>query len=320
VGDISAQATADLTARDGYLLKYPMAVVEALLHTVHDSTGLPWWQTIALATLLGRVVLFPLQVYQSRGAARMTLIKPQLEAYSARIKAGYSKKTSAGLDDAEVARLEMQQLMDRNGVRPWSTMGSALVGMPVWVSFFFALRKMVYVDGVGLSEGGMLWFPDLTQHDPYYMLPVLSGLSLFGMVSLGDAGQAGAKPDAQQQMVKNVMRGAAVVIVPATAWFESGVFIYWLTANALAITQTLALRQPSIRSAVGMPPMPTAAAASASESGMLSAFGGEPAAAAAPPKAAPVILDEALLSATPPQAGRPRGKTAGGRGKKRSKR
>jgi len=166
----------------------------------------------------------------------------------------------------------------------------------------------------------MLWFPDLTQHDPYYMLPVLSGLSLFGMVSLGDAGQAGAKPDAQQQMVKNVMRGAAVVIVPATAWFESGVFIYWLTANALAITQTLALRQPSIRSAVGMPPMPTAAAASASESGMLSAFGGEPAAAAAPPKAAPVILDEALLSATPPQAGRPRGKTAGGRGKKRSKR
>ena len=43
-------------------------------------------------------------------------------------------------------------------------------------------------------------------------------------------GQAGAKPDAQQQMVKNVMRGAAVVIVPATAWFESGVFIYWLTA------------------------------------------------------------------------------------------
>jgi len=240
VGDISAQATADLTARDGYLLKYPMAVVEALLHTVHDSTGLPWWQTIALATLLGRVVLFPLQVYQSRGAARMTLIKPQLEAYSARIKAGYSKKTSAGLDDAEVARLEMQQLMDRNGVRPWSTMGSALVGMPVWVSFFFALRKMVYVDGVGLSEGGMLWFPDLTQHDPYYMLPVLSGLSLFGMVSLGDAGQAGAKPDAQQQMVKNVMRGAAVVIVPATAWFESGVFIYWLTANALAITQTFA--------------------------------------------------------------------------------
>ncbi|EOD11733.1 hypothetical protein EMIHUDRAFT_257318 [Emiliania huxleyi CCMP1516] len=46
---------------------------------------------------------------------------------------------------------------------------------------------------------------------------------------------AGAKPDAQQQMVKNVMRGAAVVIVPATAWFESGVFIYWLTAAGPAV-------------------------------------------------------------------------------------
>lgn len=52
-----------------------------------------------------------------------------------------------------------------------------------------SILRMVLVDGAGLSEGGMLWFSDLTAPDPYLILPMLSGASLFGMASLGDAGQ-----------------------------------------------------------------------------------------------------------------------------------
>lgn len=47
----------------------------------------------------------------------------------------------------------------------------------------------------------------------------------------------GATLDEQQRLMKNVMRGVAVLVVPLTAWFESGVFIYWLTSNALAVVQ-----------------------------------------------------------------------------------
>ena len=54
------------------------------------------------------------------------------------------------------------------------------------------------------------------------------------------------------------MKSGGLLIAPLTAHFEAGVFIYWLTANVAAITQTLLLRRPAIRAAVGMPPVPRA--------------------------------------------------------------
>jgi hypothetical protein len=64
---------------------------------------------------------------------------------------------------------------------------------------------MVLVDGAGLSQGGTLWFPDLTAPDPYLILPMLSGASLFGMASLGDAGQ-----QARAQLMRSGGAGPAL--------------------------------------------------------------------------------------------------------------
>ena len=116
--------------------------------------------------------------------------------------------------------------------------------------------------GLGFETGGLAWFEDLTVRDPYLALPVICGASMYGMVSLGDAGQASAAQTAQDErtaMMRNMMKGAAVLMVPMTYWMPSGVFMYWITTNGIGICQTVALRQPTIRAAVGMPPLPTAA-------------------------------------------------------------
>jgi membrane protein insertase Oxa1/YidC/SpoIIIJ len=62
-GTEAAAAVARLTSRDGgFFFHYPMTGIEYLIHGVHSATGLPWWASIAAATVAGRLILFPLQV------------------------------------------------------------------------------------------------------------------------------------------------------------------------------------------------------------------------------------------------------------------
>jgi len=253
----AAQAVEDaaLAARDGgFFFGKPMALCEGWLHLVHDTTGLPWWATLAVATLGVRLLVFPLQVMQSRSAARMTKIKPTMDALTSKMKTAYSHKK---FDDVEKYRTQLQDLMQRNGVSPLITMASAVGVLPVWITFFFTIRMMVHRDGVGLAHGGFAWFTDLTVADPYLALPVISSSTVLLMVQLGDPGQLGAKLDVTQEMMRNVMRGAALFMIPATMSFENGVFVYWISTNLLSIAQTMLLRDPQIREMVGMPPPPT---------------------------------------------------------------
>ena len=156
----------------------------------------------------------------------------------------------------------------------------ALVQLPLWITFFFTMRHLVRQgSGLGLEDGGTLWFTDLTARYPTFVLPGVMGVSFFAMASLGDPGQAsGATVDPRQAQMRNMMKVAAFVMVPATAWFESGVFVYWISTNAATITQTLLLRQPVVRSISGLPPLPplppAAAATAAASTGLLGQFSG----------------------------------------------
>ena len=286
--DEAARAVADLSARDGgWLFARPMAACEWVLLGVNEMTGLPWWGSIVLSTVVARSLMVPLQVMQSRSTARMTAIKPQMDVLGAKMKAAYAKKTTEGFDEAGKIQLELQKLMSVNKVKPWTTLISVLGTIPVWMTFFFTLRMMMHRDGVGMAEGGALWFSDLTQADPYYVLPTLCGGTFFAMVQLGDAGQAGGKLDAQQQNMRLAMKGVSLLMVPMTASFESGIFVYWISSNMLSITQTVMLRKPGVRKLVGMPPIPRQIKAEGSGGSLLDALpAGLKAKVAAPPKAA----------------------------------
>jgi len=292
-----AAVVAKAPTAGGFIFSKPMALVEALLTNVHETTGMPWWLTIAVTTASVRLALLPLQVYQSKAIARMAAIKPQMDELTTQMREASKKQTDKGYNDAEKARLALSALMKHHNVSPWMSIVGALGQIPLWISFFFTMRHMVREGGgLGLDTGGVLWFTDLTARDPYFALPVICGTTFFGMVSLGDPGQApGAPVDPKQATMKTFMKFVAVAMVPATAWFESGVFVYWISTNAVSMLQTVTLRQPFVRSAVGMPPLP-------STSPMAGLLGMSPTqAAAATPMPAPK-LEVALAGSAIPQA------------------
>ena len=297
----------------GFFFHYPMTLCEYGLQSLHDATGLPWYATIPLFTLCARATLFPLTVFSSRSVARMALIKPQMDELSTAMQEANKRGTDAGMKEAEKHRVSLQKLLAKHGVKPWMTMVGGLGQLPVWMTFFFTLRHMTREGAqLGFETGGLAWFGDLTVQDPYYALPVLCGASMYGMVSLGDPGQASGSDAAQDErakMMRNVMKGAAVLMVPMTYWFQSGIFIYWITTNSIGMVQTVALRQPPIRALVGMPALP-----GASSQGLL---GMTPTEAARLAPNTNLSLAGSQPVAAPVAAPRPKGK--GGKRKKRKR-
>lgn len=59
---------------------------------------------------------------------------------------------------------------------------------PVFISFFFALRNMTNLPVESMKEGGFWWLKDLTVHDPYYIMPIITSVTIFITLELGTDG------------------------------------------------------------------------------------------------------------------------------------
>ena len=147
----------------------PIGLLQTTLDFVHQC-GVPWWAAIAGLTVLLRLTMFPLVVKLQANAVRMNNIRPQLDKLTARMK--QHKQAGNDLLAAQVLA-EMQQLYIKNKCHPIKMMGMPLLQVPVFISFFLALRRMAAVPLESMKEGGMLWFQDLTVPDPFYILPLL---------------------------------------------------------------------------------------------------------------------------------------------------
>ncbi|TPX54867.1 hypothetical protein SeMB42_g00133 [Synchytrium endobioticum] len=221
----------------------PTGLCERLLELIHVTTGLPWWGTIVLSTLTIRFILFPLIVYQQRGAARMNNIRPELEKLTER-----RKRASLVGDEAEKmqAMQDSAVLFGSAGVNPLVMLVPTVVQGTVFVSFFFAVQAMCSLPVPGFQNGGVLWFTDLTTHDPYYVLPIVASVSMMGVLETM-TGAPGAQSAAHGAAVKSAMRVAVLVGCVFTSSFPAGVFMYWTASNAFTFASVFLLRQPSVK-------------------------------------------------------------------------
>lgn len=228
----------------------PTSVLTAVLDSVHATTGLPWVLSIAATTVMVRTVLFPLTVKQMRMAGVMQKIGPELRAAQEKYQA-----VRQDPEKAQVQALEMQKLFKRHNYNPLAALLPALAQMPVFVGFFLALRSMVETRPEMATQGA-LWFQDLTAADPYMALPVLSSLTFLVTIELGDLSQGGPDKTPQQvklqSTMKNVFRGLAIVMVPATYHFPSAVFVYWMSSNTLSMLQTAVFKLNSVKRLFGI--------------------------------------------------------------------
>lgn len=216
----------------------------ALLNTVHDVTGLPWWLAIGTATLAIRTLLLPVTLMTMRNSARMGALKDEIaerrEAVMVAVRAG---DRPAAADRQK----DMQQFMRNAGVTPLKVLAGPLVQFPIFISFFVGLRRLSQADPT-FATGGVAWFVDLAVRDPIFVLPVLCGFSLVTMTELGgDSGSTQLSPQ-----MKMGMRAIAVLSVPMTYWFPSAVFCYWIPNNLFSIGLGAALRTKPTRKLLGL--------------------------------------------------------------------
>ncbi|MEX0603383.1 MAG: membrane protein insertase YidC [Marinobacter sp.] len=184
-----------------------------ILDWFHGIVG-NWGVAIILLTVLVKGVFFHLSATSYRSMARMRAVAPQLT----RLKELYG-------DDRQRMSQEMMGLYKREKINPLGGCLPILVQMPVFISLYWALFESVQLRHAPF----VLWINDLSVMDPYFILPILMGASMFIQMSLN--------PTPPDPMQAKIMKMMPIVFTVFFLWFPAGLVLYWLTNNILSIAQ-----------------------------------------------------------------------------------
>ncbi|XP_062371862.1 mitochondrial inner membrane protein OXA1L isoform X2 [Sardina pilchardus] len=248
VADVLQGAGAEVRLAELGLGSYtPVGVVQNLLEFMHMDLGLPWWGAIVVGTVIARCAVFPVIVKGQREAAKLNNVMPDMTKLTERMN---EAKQSGNKFDFAKAYSDLMLFQKKNDVNPLRGFLVPLVQMPVFVSFFIALRKMSYLPVPSLTTGGALWFTDLTMSDPYYILP----LAVTGtMCVIMELGAESGVDNPNLKAMKTVLRIMPFVILPLTINFPTAVFTYWMTSNLFSLGQVALLRIPAVRQKLRIP-------------------------------------------------------------------
>ena len=184
-----------------------------VLNKIHSVIG-NWGWAIVLLTLLVKLVFYKLAETSGRSMAKMRRLQPRMKALQERYK-----------DDRQKLSEATMRLYKEEKVNPASGCLPLLVQMPV----FFALY-WVLIESVELRHAPwILWIHDLSIRDPYFVLPVLMGISMYFMQKLNQQ-----PVDPIQQKVLSFM---PLMLTGMMAFFPAGLVLYWLTNNLLSTAQ-----------------------------------------------------------------------------------
>ena len=196
---------APLTGALGWALEY-----------VH-AQGAPWWLSIAILTVIVRTILFPLTIRQVKSMRAMQDLKPDMD----RIRAQYK-------DNRQKQQEEIMKLYQERQVNPFGSCFPLLVQMPIFIGMFYVIRSFGDTHP-SFTSGGILWFQDLSAYDPFYILPVLSALTMLAASEI-----TSKHIDPQQRWI---MRTLPVVFTIFLLTFPAGLFMYWITSNLVTLVQ-----------------------------------------------------------------------------------
>ncbi|EGV62066.1 hypothetical protein CANTEDRAFT_99155 [Yamadazyma tenuis ATCC 10573] len=222
----------------------PTAIIERMLEFTHVYTGLPWWGTILAATVITRVFMFPLYMKASANTAKMTKIKPQLDATAQQMRVA---ETMQERTEASFARTK---LMKEHGIK-MSHGFLPFIQIPFAYGFFQALRKMANHPVEGFSTQGTAWFTDLTQVDPYLGLQIVAGTIIMGQFKIG--GETGAMN--MSPVMQKFIYLAPVLSIFVTKGFSAAVLLYFAANASFSFLQAIVLRSKYFRRFFKMPPI-----------------------------------------------------------------
>mmetsp|Transcript_7561 Transcript_7561/g.13193 ORF Transcript_7561/g.13193 Transcript_7561/m.13193 type:complete len:375 (+) Transcript_7561:79-1203(+) len=232
------------------LTYWPVDLMTAAIDTLHVSAGLPWWGAIVATTFTFRAALLPLHVRQLKSTLRMQYMQPEMTSLQEEMKL----RPAGTVEEQQKYALRMKEIQNKHGVSVFGTLLGPLAQIPIFLTMFWTLQRMA-TDYPSLSNGGVLWFPNLSEVDATYALPALCSISFLATIEASGSDTPHSSPEMAARM-KMVMRGMALVMFPITATMPSAVALYWLTTNCISVVQSLFFKIPGVKPLLGVRLLP----------------------------------------------------------------
>ncbi|PCI51665.1 MAG: membrane protein insertase YidC [Gammaproteobacteria bacterium] len=203
----------DLTIDYGFLWMISQPLFWLLL-TIQSFVS-NWGLAIIIITLIVKGGMYPLTKAQYTSMAKMRELAPKM----AKLKERFG-------DDKQKMSQATMEMYRKEKVNPAGGCLPLILQMPIFLALYW-----VFLESVELRHAPFIfWIQDLSAMDPYYVLPVLMGISMFVMQKL----QPMTIQDPMQQKIMQYMPVAFSIFM---AWFPSGLVLYWFISNLISITQ-----------------------------------------------------------------------------------
>jgi YidC/Oxa1 family membrane protein insertase len=179
-----------------------------------------WGAAIILLTIVIKLLFFPLTYSSTKSMAKMAEIQPKIKALRAKYK-----KSKTDIDQRRQMNVEMMALYKEQGINPAGGCLPLLIQLPV----FWGVFRMLVVAVEMRHAPFALWITDLSTKDPYYVTPVLMGITQFISQKM--------TPSSADPAQAKMMLVMPFVMTIFFINFQSGLVLYWLTTNVLQIGQ-----------------------------------------------------------------------------------
>ena len=149
-----------------------------------------------------------------RSMARMRKLQPEMQ----KLRERYG-------DDKQTMNQELMQLYKKQKVNPLGGCLPILIQIPVFIALYWVLLESVELR----QAPWVMWIQDLSVRDPFYVLPLLMGFTMFLQQKLN--------PAPMDPIQQKIMMGLPFVFTVFFMFFPAGLVLYWVTNNSLSILQ-----------------------------------------------------------------------------------
>lgn len=184
-----------------------------LLKHFHEWVG-NWGWSIVLVTLVIKLFFLWPSAISYRSMAKMRAVTPKMKAL----------KEKFGEDRQKLSQ-EMMKLYQREKINPLGGCLPIVIQIPVFISLYWVLAESVELR----QAPWILWIHDLSQKDPYFVLPLLMGISMFIQQKLN--------PAPVDPMQQKIFAWLPVIFTIFFSFFPAGLVLYWFVNNLLSIVQ-----------------------------------------------------------------------------------
>ncbi len=185
----------------------------AVLRFIHGVVG-NWGWSIILLTLLIKLLFYPLSAASYKSMAKMKQLQPRLKTLRERFG-----------DDKQKLNQAMMEMYKKDKINPLGGCLPIVIQIPVFIALYWVLLESVELRQADFA----LWLNDLSLPDPFYVLPIIMGVSMFAQQLLN--------PAPLDPVQKNIMMALPVVFTVFFLWFPAGLVLYWVVNNILSIAQ-----------------------------------------------------------------------------------